>query len=266
MAERTMKSIEPETAERWQKISQGNTQEFAGFVDQYKNLLTSIAYSLIGDLQGSEDIAQESFLAAWQSRKELRDTGKLVGWLSAITRNLAKQWIRQRSARSWPSTDLDSTNLQQESPHPADRLVSEEEQHLVWSVLESIPENYREVLILYYRQSHSIADVALALEITDDAARQRLSRGRNLLRAEVERTIESALANSRPSASFTAGVISIITATSWSTTAKAATTASAGLIGKFATKGTAVAAMRQVACSERSAGSPEPGLVFACRS
>lgn len=73
---------------------QGDTREFAVFVDQNKNLVTSIAYSAIGDLSGSEDIAQETFLAAWQARQELRDPNKLVSWLSSIARNLAKQWVR----------------------------------------------------------------------------------------------------------------------------------------------------------------------------
>ncbi len=48
-------------------------------------------------------------------------------------------------------------------PHPSRKLVSEEEQELVWRSLEAIPESYREVMILYYRESHSIAEVASVL-------------------------------------------------------------------------------------------------------
>ncbi len=237
-----MKLLDSENPQSWQKILQGDTHEFAEFVDQHKNLITSVAYSSIGDLPGSEDIAQETFLVVWQSRQELRDPGKLVGWMCSVARNLARQWARQRSSKSWPATTLDSTSLHQDSPHPSERLVSEEEQLLVWNALETIPENYREVMILYYRESHSIADVALALEISEDAARQRLSRGRSLLRAEVERTIESALVNSRPSASFTAGVMAMVGA-GWSSTAgKTLTTATAGLIGKSTAQSTVIAA------------------------
>jgi len=83
----------PETliTDRWQKIRAGDTHEYAAFVDQYKNLVTSIAYSCTGDLTGSEDIAQETFLVAWQSRHEVREPEKLVSWLSSIARNLARQ-------------------------------------------------------------------------------------------------------------------------------------------------------------------------------
>ena len=217
----------PDTSitERWQKILSGDTLEYAAFVDQYKNLITSIAYSCTGDLTGSEDIAQETFLVAWQSRHEVREPEKLVSWLSSIARNLARQWVRKRSSRSWPSTQDDVGDVMQFEPHPSEKLVSDEEQELVWRSLEAIPESYREVMVLYYRESHSIAEVASVLEITEDAARQRLSRGRGLLRAEVERTIEHTLTNSRPTARFTSGVIVLITMGVGSTVAKAASTA-----------------------------------------
>lgn len=217
----------PDTSitERWQKILSGDTLEYAAFVDQYKNLVSSIAYSCTGDLTGSEDIAQETFLVAWQSRHEVREPEKLVGWLSSIARNLARQWVRKRSSRSWPSTQEAMGDVMQFEPHPSEKLVSEEEQELVWRSLEAIPESYREVMVLYYRESHSITEVASVLEITEEAARQRLSRGRGLLRAEVERTIEQALTNSRPTARFTSGVIVLITMGVGSTVAKAASTA-----------------------------------------
>lgn len=233
-----MSSNDPKNIQIWQAIVEGDTQAFALFVDEHKNLVTSIAYSITGDLAGSEDIAQEAFLVSWQSRNELKDARKVVGWLSSIARNLSKQWLRKRSSQSWATDGLDATDIAQEQAHPAERIVSDEEQHLVWNALKVIPEDYREVMVLYYRESHSIADVAVALEITEEAARQRLSRGRNLLRAEVERTIDAALTRSRPTSSFTASVISLVVVGSSSTIGKAATTATLSVVCKSATQGT----------------------------
>ncbi len=242
-----MSSGDAQILQNWQAILRGDTRAFAEFVDDHKNLVTGIAYSLTGDLSGSEDIAQETFLVTWQSRQDLREPGKVLGWLGSITRNLAKQWLRKRSAKSWPTGGLDEANVAQEQPDPAERMVTDEEQQLVWKTLESIPENYREVLVLYYRESHSISDVALALEISEEAARQRLSRGRNLLRAEVERTIEGALTNSRPSAAFTSGVISLITVGSSSTLAKSATAATASALGQTAAQSSLIGFTKLIA-------------------
>jgi len=93
---------------------------------------------------------------------------------------------------------------------PADEFVSKEEESVVWSALENIPENYREVLVLYYRQGQSIGEVATSLGIGNDAARQRLSRGREMLRSRVSNLIEGVLDRTNPTRTFTSRVMAAI--------------------------------------------------------
>jgi zinc protease len=205
-----MKLSEPSYEILWEKIQAGDTNAFHTLVDEFKNVIAAVAYSNTGDVSGSEDVAQEAFLVAWQSRQNLREPSKLAGWLVGITRNLAKQWTKQKNRFSSGSTSDAGVEVADVSPTPDQQMSSDEEHQLVWRSLESMPEIYREVLVLYYRQSQSIAEVATALEITEDAVKQRLSRGRNLLRAEVEQTIERSLRASRPNASFTASVMLLI--------------------------------------------------------
>jgi len=52
-------------------------------------------------------------------------------------------------------------------------------------MLERIPATYREALILFYREEKSIERVAIELELSEEAVKQRLSRGRKLLQDEV---------------------------------------------------------------------------------
>lgn len=63
-----------------------------------------------------------------------------------------------------------------------------------------IPENYREPLILFYREQQSVAEVAAALELSTDAVKQRLSRGREMLREQVANVVEGAPAAMLPAA------------------------------------------------------------------
>jgi RNA polymerase sigma factor (sigma-70 family) len=62
--------------------------------------------------------------------------------------------------------------------HPLDQAISREEEGILWRSLERIPETYREPLILFYREHRSMAQVALVLELSEEAVRQRLARGR----------------------------------------------------------------------------------------
>ena len=64
------------------------------------------------------------------------------------------------------------------------------------------PEIYREPLILFYRKHQSIESVAAELELSEDAVKQRLSRGRKLLQEEVQAFVESTLRRTAPSQAF----------------------------------------------------------------
>ncbi|HEX3730409.1 MAG TPA: RNA polymerase sigma factor, partial [Opitutaceae bacterium] len=187
----------------------GNRDAFGLIVTRYQSLICSLAYSSTGDLGRSEDLAQETFFAAWKQLKALREPEKLKSWLCGIVRNLTSG-ARRRDGRE-PSHRAEEIGAAGEpvagEPLPADQAVSSEEAALLWSSLERIPEVYREPLILFYRQHQSIEQVASGLDLTEDAVKQRLSRGRKLLQEQMLAVIEGTLGRTAPSAVFTASVM-----------------------------------------------------------
>ena len=87
--------------------------------------------------------------------------------------------------------------------------------------------------MLFYRQHQSVEGVAQALELSEDAVRQRLSRGRKLLQDQVLAFVEGALGKTNPGKAFTLGVLAALPL--FTTSATAAT------IGATAAKGSAAA-------------------------
>jgi hypothetical protein len=116
---------------------------------------------------------------------------------------------------------------------PSERALQREEEAILWRSLERMPENYREPLILFYREHQSIEAVAAQLELSEDAVKQRLSRGRKLLQVEVLAFVEGALERTNPGKAFTLAVLATLPILS--TSAKAAT------LGAVAAKGTLAA-------------------------
>jgi RNA polymerase sigma factor (sigma-70 family) len=187
----------------------GDRDAFAWIVTRYQALVASVAYNATGNVAQSEDLAQETFLVAWQRLKQLEQPGKLRAWLCGIARRTAAN-ARRRQRRE-PSEDarpleqvLDAPAVE---PLPAEHAITREEEALLWRSLEGIPEIYREPLILYFREDQSVDNVAAALELTEDTVRQRLSRGRKLLEKRIAAFVEGALRQSVPGSSFTAGVM-----------------------------------------------------------
>ena len=191
-----------------QQSRAGDREAFGRIVERYQSLICSLAYSACGNLSRSEDLAQETFVTAWQKLGELRETSKLRAWLCGIVRNLASNAARREQRRGGPAESLELLD-EQAAPEadPAAHAVTHEEETLLWSSLAGLPENYREPMVLFYRQGQSVAEVAKSLELSEDAIKQRLSRGRTLLRDEMAKLVETTLTRTRPTAAFTVAVL-----------------------------------------------------------
>jgi RNA polymerase sigma factor (sigma-70 family) len=190
----------------------GNRDAFGWIVARYQSLLCSLAYSATGSLGQSEDLAQETFVAAWKQLADLREPEKLRSWLCRISRNLTYDALR-RDGRE-PIHKAAALEEVQESPAPeplpSDYTISREEEAILWRSIERIPENYREPLVLYYREHQSVENVAAALDLSEDAVKQRLSRGRKLLHEQVLAFVEGALERTSPGKAFTIGVLAAL--------------------------------------------------------
>src|ERR1035437_7278907 len=223
----------PNDAELVNESLAGNRDAFGQIVARYQSLVCSLAYSATGSLSQSEDLAQETFVTAWKQLRDLREPEKLRSWLCRIARNLTYDTLRQHGRE--PSHHGEALDEISEShspePLPMDQTISNEEQAILWRSLARIPEIYREPLVLFYREHQSIEAVSEKLELTEDAVKQRLSRGRKLLHEQVLAFVEGALEKTNPGKVFTLGVLAALPALTIS--AKAAT------LGAAAAKGSA---------------------------
>ena len=204
-----MTAVDFNDADLATKSLAGDRDAFAQIVSQYQSLVCSLAYSATGSLSQSEDLAQEIFLKAWRELAKLKEPQKLRSWLCAIARNTIVDALRGRHREPVQDAEtLDAVVEFSAADMPvADRVIQREEEAILWRSLEQIPENYREPLILFYREGESVERVARELELSEDAVKQRLSRGRKLLAEEVTAFMEDTLKRSTPGRAFTVAVV-----------------------------------------------------------
>ena len=215
----------------------GNQLAYGQIVQRYQSLVCSVAYSRCGDLGISEDLAQEAFIQAWKKLADLSDVNKFKSWICTIVRNLASR-SREKSNRNLATgaAQLDSVVEPASAANaPIDRVISAEQEQLVWQAIADIPENYREPMILFYREEQSVARVATALDISQDAVKQRLSRGRKFLQQQLAGTVAATLEKSKPSKAFAGAVLLGLSGTQ-------AKTATAGVAATVAGKTAATSA------------------------
>ncbi len=220
-------AVQESDAELVSRALAGDRDAFSRIVSRYQILICSLAYSRIGHLGLSEDVAQETFITAWKHLRLLREPDKLRAWLCGIVRNRIRKNL-QREGRepvhtAGPLTEVDDSPAREALP--SEQTIGREEEAILWRSLERIPELYREPLILFYREHRSIEQVAAELELSEDAVKQRLSRGRKLLQEEVQAFVENTLSRTSPGRAFSGAVLAALPAAPMAA-------AGAGLAGK----------------------------------
>src|SRR5713226_1837750 len=168
-----MKTTDSSDSELVTQSLAGNRDAFGWIVARYQSLLCALAYSATGSLSQSEDLAQETFVAAWKQLADLREPAKLSSWLCRISRNLTYDALRRPERE--PSHKAEPLEELQESPAPepwpSDYTISREEEAILWRSMERSPASYREPLVLYYREHQSVESVAAALDMSKDAVK-----------------------------------------------------------------------------------------------
>ncbi len=144
-----------------------------------------------GPIDEANDLVQEVFLSALRAIDQLEDPGRIGAWLVTIARNRARDALRERG-RVVP-IDASVTVDAHASPraHTTTDEVDEDEARAVLAVIQSLPESYRETLVLRLVEGLTGPEIADRTGLTHGSVRVNLHRGMKLLRERLERTGES---------------------------------------------------------------------------
>ncbi len=142
-------------------------------IDRYQNMVYGLALARTGSREDADDVFQEVFLALFRSGKTFREEEHRKAWLLRTTLN--------QSRRVTSSTWRNRTVPLEEGEAVA-RPFRMSEENRVWEALQSLPEDYRLPLYLFYFEELPTDQIAKALGIRPGTVRMRLSRGREQLR------------------------------------------------------------------------------------
>ena len=211
----------------------GDRDAYGRIVVACQNTITAIALAIVRDVPSSEDIAQDAFLNAWQHLRRLQNADSFLPWLRQITRNLARDHLRAKVRGPYPVDDMEAAiaAAADPAPSPPDALIDEERTRAAGELISALPEESRETLLLFYREGQSSQQVARLLGVSDAAVRKRLSRARQMVRADLLARFGEFAQGSAPAASFAAIVTSALIVASPPAAAAGILGAGAGAVG-----------------------------------
>jgi RNA polymerase sigma-70 factor (ECF subfamily) len=178
----------------------GDLAAFECLVQRHQHMLFNIAYRMTGVYEDACDIVQDTFIAAWLKMSDFRGEAKLATWLTAIVINQSRnrrQQIRQRERREAYSLDAPLSGNDRESlPELPSRTSSALEQmedaelrSFLMRCIDSLPPEFREVLVLRDMQELSYDEVAVALELREGTVKSRLFRARDSVKECLKKAV-----------------------------------------------------------------------------
>ncbi|MEO8376491.1 MAG: sigma-70 family RNA polymerase sigma factor, partial [Candidatus Sumerlaeota bacterium] len=194
----------------------GSVDAFTRLVDRTSGMVCSITLAIARNVEDSEDIAQEVYVAAWQSLPKLNNPASFLPWLRQTARNRARHsartHVRASRRRVGNAEEIENAfaTAADSRPTAPQALMAQEDRAALEEAMSVLPDEAREIVALYYREGQSVRTVAELLELSEDAVKKRLQRARETLRAELLDRAGDALKKSGPGAALTTAVIAAL--------------------------------------------------------
>lgn len=164
------------------RVARGDAGAFRELSETHLKAIVTFSYRMLWSQAEAEDIAQETFLRAWQHADDYEPKAKLSTWLHRIARNLAIDRLRKQKSRGEHYSHDDEREVAPESGRPSRLLAQKTTAISVQEALSQLPERQSSALTLCHEQGYSNPEIAEILECSVEAVESLLSRGRRALR------------------------------------------------------------------------------------
>jgi RNA polymerase sigma-70 factor (ECF subfamily) len=151
------------------RCQDGEQNAFEDLVALMERPLLYYATKLTGNPETALDVLQEVWMKAFREIRRLKDPGSLRPWLYSITHGTAVDRIRKHVFRE-RAEEAHVVGLQE----PADISFTEDDAAAIHEALDELGPKHREVLVLYFLEDFSLAEIAMAVECSEGTVKSRI--------------------------------------------------------------------------------------------
>lgn len=162
----------------------GQSAMYEILVQRHQGKVFNVLYRFLGNYEASQDLSQETFLTVYQKLYMFSGRSAFSTWVCQIALNKARDLLRSNGADTL-SDDLEDhadALAAGDAGQPDRQMEQGQLQQRIQGVLNRMPSNYREVLILKHLEEHSNEEIATMLNDTVDNVKVRTFRARQMFK------------------------------------------------------------------------------------
>jgi RNA polymerase sigma-70 factor, ECF subfamily len=168
-------------------VLDGDADAYAMLVNRYQQPIFNMIYRMTGSREDAADLAQDAFIRAYEQLYRFHEGKKFFPWLYTIALNHTRNFLRKN--KTGRTVAIDDCELHTNSDHASqeeDKICALLDCQRIQGALTRLSWEYREAVILRYREELPMEDVATALSISLSGAKMRVHRGLKKLREILE--------------------------------------------------------------------------------
>lgn len=165
----------------------GNKKAFDKLYKLTSNDVWFTCVSLLKDEENAKDIMQETYITAFLKLNTLKDEEKFCGWLTAIATNKSKNKLKGKVEYQIDDEVLIAKTETDELMLPEEYINKAEKRKVLLQIIEdTLSFNQYQVVLMFYFNELSIAEIAQALEISEGTVKSRLNSSRAKMKTAIE--------------------------------------------------------------------------------
>ena len=179
-------------AEIIEKVLSGDVNSFELLVAKYEKMIYNLALTKLRNRESAEDISQECFLRAYKMLRSYRTESAFSTWIYRICQNLIADHFRKNKKTNTVSLSFTGEDgewgewkefeIPDENSDPAGEVIRAEKIKKIREIIDSLPDDLREIIILRDFEDQSYADIAEMLALEIGTVKSRLNRAREKLK------------------------------------------------------------------------------------
>ena len=165
-----------------QYMKSRDAEAFSEIVGRYQNLVYSVSLRVLGNVSDAEDASQKCFLQLAQKAETVTDS--LAGWLHCCATRIAIDIRRQQASRK----RIETAYSERRAPATQDEIAWHEMEARIDQALETLPDEYREILVRHFFQRATQTEIASQLGLSPATVSRRMEAGVELLRDKLKQS------------------------------------------------------------------------------
>jgi len=160
-------------------VKKGNVQAFSFLVEKYQKLVYTLAIKLLKKPEEAEEMAQDTFIKAYQKLDSYEGKSKFSTWLYSITYNGCISELRKRRIEFKSLDDRQISDQDEQKMHDYYRETRKEDQEKYLNLaLEKLPEDDQVLVTLYYYENQSMDEISVISGLTVSNVKIKIHRAR----------------------------------------------------------------------------------------